>query len=513
MSGPKLHDRTAEVLRLGLVEGVGVRAIARRLRMARKTVRQILGRSVPQPKAPAAERGSMLDAFDSTIRAIVDDVPDIRAPAVLERLRPLGYTGGVTILRERIHGLRERAPREAFLTLDFAPGSAMQVDWADFGFALPGVPRRVSAFVAALCYSRYLYLEFTVSQSFGALVRCMERCLRFFGGTTEVDIFDNMRTVVRSHVAATVFNPTFLEYARSRGFAVRACNVGRGNEKGRVERPIGFLRTRFWPGRRFRDLLDLNVQAARWRDDFANRRIHDVTGRVPALVFEHDEKPKLKPLPPTCFDTDDILGTGVTKMCRVPFDRNQYSVPWRLVSQQVIVRADDDRVAVFLEKKCVARHPRSWDVGQDIRDPAHAQGLLEHKPRARAAGSLPPAIVGLGEVRTRDYFKLLSAGSRSIHRETVRLTLLVELFGEGAVQSAAAEVMRTGHVGAEYVEYVLRHKRGLVPQPPPLRLGDEQIDRLSLREPDLGIYDELVSPRVTRDPGTVPQDPNDEGAS
>jgi transposase len=512
MSGPKLHDRTAEVLRLGLVEGVGVRAIARRLRMARKTVRQILGRSVPQPKAPAAERGSMLDAYDSTIRSIVDDVPDVRAPAVLERLRPLGYTGGVTILRQRLQRLRQRAPREAFLTLDFEPGKAMQVDWADFGFALPGVPRRVSAFVAALCYSRYLYLEFTVSQSFGSLVRCMDRCLRFFGGTTEVDIFDNMKTVVRSHTAAaTVFNPTFLEYARAKGFAVRACNVGRGNEKGRVERPIGFVRTRFWPGRRFRDLLDLNVQATRWRDDFANRRIHDVTGRVPALVFEHDEKPKLKPLPPTPFNTDDVLGTGVTKMCRVPFDRNLYSVPWRLVSQQVIVRADDDRVAVFLEKKCVALHPRSWDVGQDVSNPAHRQGLLDQKPRARQ-GALPPALAALGEVG-RDYFKLLSAGSRSMHRETVRLTLLVELFGEGAVQSAAAEVMRTGHVGAEYVEYVLRHKRGLAPQAPPLRLGDKQIDGLSLREPDLGIYDELVSPSVTRDPGSSPDDPGEGAAS
>jgi transposase len=508
----KGSDRTAEVLRLGLVEGVAVRAIARRLKMARKTVRQILGRSVPQPTTAAAARGSMLDAYDSTIRSIVDDVPDIRAPAVLERLRPLGYTGGVTILRERIHRLRARAPREAFLTLDFEPGQAMQVDWADFGFALPGIPRRVSAFVAALCYSRYLYLEFTVSQSFGSLVRCMDRCLRFFGGTTEVDIFDNMKTVVRSHTAgATVFNPTFLEYARAKGFAVRACNVGRGNEKGRVERPIGFVRTRFWPGRRFRDLLDLNVQATRWRDDFANRRIHDVTGRVPALVFEHDEKPKLKPLPPTPFNTDDVLGTGVNKMCRVPFDRNLYSVSWRLVSQQVIVRADDERVAVFLERKCIALHRRSWEVGQDISNPAHRQGLLEQKPRARA-GSLPPAIAGLGEIG-REYFKLLSAGSRSIHKETVRLTLLIELFGEGAVQSAAAEVMRTGHVGAEYVEYVLRHKRGLAPQPPPIRLGDQTLDRLSLREPDLAIYDELVSPRVTRDPGAVPDNSSDGSSS
>jgi hypothetical protein len=247
------------------------------------------------------------------------------------------------------------------------------------------------------------------------------------------------------------------------------------------------------------------------RDDFANRRIHEVTGRVPALVFEHDEKPKLKPLPQTPFNTDDVLGTGVTKMCRVPFDRNHYSVPWRLVAQQVIVRADDERVAVFLEKKCVALHPRCWQVGQDISDPAHRQGLLDQKPRARA-GSLPPPLVGLREVG-REYFKLLSAGSRSIHRETVRLTLLIELFGEGAVQSAASEVMRTGHVGAEYLEYVLRHKRGLAPQPPPLRLGDETLDRMALREPDLAIYDDLVSPHVTRDPGSVPDDPTKGSAS
>jgi hypothetical protein len=373
---------------------------------------------------------------------------------------------------------------------DFPPGEAMQVDWADFGFALPGVPRRVSAFVAALCYSRRLFIEFTVSQAMGAFLRCMERCLRFYGGTTLAEIFDNMRTVVTSHTAtAIVFNPRFLDYARSRGFAVRACNVRRGNEKGRVERPIGFVRRRFWPGRRFRDLLDLNVQAARWRDDFANGRVHEVTGKVPQLVFEHEERRLLKPIPVTPFDTDDVDGMGVTKMFRVPFDRNRYSVPWRLASQQVLVRADDDFVSVFLETKQVAQHRRSWDVGQDIEHPSHKKGLLEHKPRA-AAGALPLALGGLGDLG-RSYFKLLAAGSRSIHRESLRLTLFVEIFGTMATASAMREVMRTGHVGAEYVEYVMRHKRGLVPHAAPLRLGNDELDAISLPEPDLSVYDRL----------------------
>ena len=102
------------------------------------------------------------------------------------------------------------------------------MDWADFGFAVPGVPRRVSAFVAVLCYSRRLHIEFTFSQTMGTFLRCMDRCLRFNTGTTLVDIFDNMKTVVLSHTAtATVFNPKFREYAGARGFAVRACNVAR----------------------------------------------------------------------------------------------------------------------------------------------------------------------------------------------------------------------------------------------------------------------------------------------
>ena len=495
--------RVAEVLRLALVEGVAVRAIAKRLKMSRKTVRKILGLHRAPPKPAADSRGSILDLYESAIRAVLDDAPTMLAPAVLERLRPLGYTGGVTILRDRLRRLRPRDRRAAFLTLDFAPGEAMQVDWADFGFALPGVPRRVSAFVAVLCYSRRLYIEFTVSQTMGTFLRCMERCLRFNEGTTLVDIFDNMKTVVLSHTqTATVFNPKFLQYARARGFAVRACNVRKANEKGRVERPIGFVRSRFWPGRRFRDLLDLSTQATRWRDDFANGRVHEVTGKVPQLVFEHEEKRLLKPVPTTPFDTDDVLGMGVTKMFRVPFDRNRYSVPWRLASQQVIVRADDDFVSVYLETKQIAQHRRSWDIGQDIEHPSHKKRLLEERPRA-AAGALPPALLALGETG-RAYFKVLAAGSRSVHRELLRLTFLVELFGAIVTESAMREVMQTGHVGAEYVEYVMRHKRGLVPQPPPLRLGNDELDAISLPEPDLSVYDHLPPSPMTRDPGEPP---------
>jgi transposase len=497
------EDRAAEVLRLAHVDGLGVRTIARRLSMSRKTVRRLLGRdrTRARPRPRSEPRTSILDPFMPVIRDLLDETPEMKAPAVLERLRPLGYSGGISVLRDRVRSLRSGRRREAFLTLDFAPGKAVQVDWADFGFALPGCPRRVSAFVMALCYSRHLYLEFTLSQTMGSFLRCLQRGIAFYGGTTVVDIFDNMKTVVLDP-KNQIFNPRFLQFAAARGFAAVACNPGKGNEKGRVERPIGFIRERFWPGRRFGDLLGLNVQGATWRDDFANNRVHEMTGKVPSLVFAHEEKALLKPIPSTPFDTDDVLSASVTKSYRVTFDRNRYSVPSRLVGQSVIVRGTDDTVSIFLGPKQVARHARSWGVGEDVRHDSHDDGVLAQKPRA-AAGRLPPGLDGLGEVGVR-YFKVFAAGSRSIQREVERLVLLVELFGATATGAAVSEVMATGHVGAEYVEFVMRHKKGLKPAPAPLRLGDPELDSIAFREPDLAAYDELVPPRRTLDPGEPP---------
>jgi transposase len=495
--GPS-DEAVAEVMRLHFTEGLGVRAIGRKLAMSRNTVRRILGRRRPKTRSQTAARPSLLDPYAPTLRQWLEDTPELKATAILERLRGLGFTGGITIVRDRVRRMRPRQAK-AFLTLQFAPASMLQVDWADFGYAIPGCPRRVSGFVAVLAYSRYVYLEFTLSQSFGSFVRCMDRALEFFGGLTTVSLYDNMKTVVLSHSpAATRFNRDFLEYARVRGgFGVSACNVRSPHEKGRVERPIGFVRERFWPGRRFIDLLDLNRQATAWRDDFANHRVHEVTGKVPSLVFEHDEKPLLKPLSSARFDTDDKLSTGVTHMCRVDFDRNTYSVPWRLVSQSALVRGNDHAVAVFLETKQVALHVRSWDIGKDIEDPSHRRKLETQRPRAQA-NALPAALAELNSAGVR-YFKILAAGRRSIQRESRRLVLLVELFGVAAVRSSIEEVMATGHVGAEYVEYVLRHKRRLVPKPEPLRLHIPELEGVRLPEPDLTVYDR---PGKTLDPST-----------
>ena len=214
-------------MQLHYAGGLSMRAVARKLSLSRNTVRRVLGRGPVRRATSPVKRDSMLDSYLPEVRKLLDETPEMQATTVLERLRPLGYTGGITIVRDRLRRLRPRRNPEAFLTLDFAPASALQVDWANFGYALPGCPRRVSAFVATLAYSRMLYIEFTVSQAMGSFLRCMDRALGFFGGVTTASIFDNMKTVVLPHTPlATRFNGRFLEYANARGgFAVTACNV------------------------------------------------------------------------------------------------------------------------------------------------------------------------------------------------------------------------------------------------------------------------------------------------
>ena len=163
----KHQDRSsqmAEVLRLQLIEGKGIRAIERQTGLDRKKVRDLLAsaKSKPGKAKPAEHRPSILDPYDADLRKLLENCAEIRAPAALDQLRANGYQGGVSIVRDRLRLLRPRPAQEAFLTRSYAPGRMLQVDWANFGFAIPGCARPVSAFVAALAYSRYLFIIFTL---------------------------------------------------------------------------------------------------------------------------------------------------------------------------------------------------------------------------------------------------------------------------------------------------------------------------------------------------------------
>ena len=392
-------QRRAEVLRLTYADGLGIRAIARRLKMARKTVRGMLdGDRARKYDKPPLPRARLLGPFEAPIRQMLGDTPELQAPAVLERLRALGYRGGITIVRDRLRALRPHVEREAFLTLDFPVGEAAQVDWADFGFALPGCPRRVSAFVMVLCYSRYLYLEFTLSQAMGAFLRCMEpgpALLRRQHQGRHLRQHEDGGAV--AHADRHRLQPP-LPRVRPRppvrGGGLQRTPRQREGNRGAPHRlhPRALL-----AGLPSRGSAGPQRQGRRLAGHFANNRVHEVTGKVPALVFQHEESRVLRADRRRLLqhrrrrhhdgeqDLPRHASTATATRCRRTWS-----------DQTVLVRADDHAVSVFLGPKMVATHARCWDTNKDIEDPAHAAVVLARKPRAKA-GDLPPMLVGLGQ--------------------------------------------------------------------------------------------------------------------
>ena len=144
--------------------------------------------------------------------------------------------------------LRPRAAPAAFATLTFGRAEAAQVDWGEFGDVF-GIGRAVHAFVLVLCYSRLLTVTFTFSQTLEAFLRCHEQAFAFVGGCPKECWYDNLATAVAERRGKLVrFHPRFLAYAGHHRFRPVACNVGKGNEKGRVEDAVKYLRDELLAG-------------------------------------------------------------------------------------------------------------------------------------------------------------------------------------------------------------------------------------------------------------------------
>ena len=355
-------EQQTEILTRFYNEKRSVRLIAREMGLNRDTVRRLIRRRTIREERMVADRSSILDPFKSEVDLVLSRDSFCTGSALLNRLRPMGYSGGITVLRDYLRKKRMEIvrPRQAFLRLEFAPGSVAQVDWGEFGDVF-GDGIKVHCFAMVLAHSRYLYIEFTRSEKFEEFIRCHENAFKFFGGVPRECWYDNLRTAVTERFGQLIkFNVRFLAYLGHHQVRPHACNVARGNEKGRVEDLIKYIRMNFWPGRKFKDFNDLNLQAACWRDEIANKREHRSTHKIPKLHFESDEFPALMALNPYAYDTDEILSRVVPSDFHIIYETNRYSVPWTLSGITVTIRVTHESVKVYYDQQPVTGRTSSY---------------------------------------------------------------------------------------------------------------------------------------------------------
>jgi transposase len=374
--------------------GASFRAIARALRIDRKTVAVVVRayereRQEPHSALPRVRRrSSKLDAYAAQITALLARYPDITAVRLDEELRAAGYTGGHTIVKERLRELRPQ-PIEAPVTrFETAPGIQGQMDYSpfDIDFTEEGL-RRVNAFSYILGYSRRRYLRFVESQDFTTTVREHVRAFEHLGGAATVCLYDSTKVVVQSWDGEQpIYNPRFLAFALHYGFRPWACKRRRPQTKGKVEKPFFHVVTHLLNARSFSSLAHLNAFVAETWLPQIDRRKHETTGWTPLEMWE-EERAHLIPLPAHAYDTAEVIYRTVGPEWHIPYKQNFYSVPWSRIGQSLPVRITETELIVYAPQvEEITRHAlEAPAAGKYITKPEHGPGRDEKRRHEQLA--------------------------------------------------------------------------------------------------------------------------------
>ena len=344
------YETFARIKHLHEMKGLNAAQIARELCLDERTVRGRLEAKQFLPRK-SVQRPSKLDPFKDTVVKMVESFP-YSASQILQRIKEEGFTGGYTAVKKFVRKVRPKREK-AYLTLAFAPGECAQVDWGSYGSVRVGeTMRRLSFFVMVLCYSRQIYVEFTVSQTMEHFLACHQNAFTAFGGVPARIMVDNLKSAVLKHARgeAPIYNTRYLDFARHNGFTISACGVAKGNEKGRVENGVGYVKKNFLAGAELPDFVAINPAARIWLDTIANDRIHGETRRKPAEMLL-TERPHLGPLPLHPYDIAAVSCMRASSQFRVALDSNRYSVPARFAGQLLTMKAYPDRLCFYYEEK------------------------------------------------------------------------------------------------------------------------------------------------------------------
>jgi transposase len=485
----------AEIRRLHEIEGLKGRAIARRLHCCTKTVSKAL--AMPAPPVPTPGPGeSLLDPYRTRIDALLAKYPDLSAVRILEEISrgEDGYRGSVYPVRRYLRQVRPARGR-VYQEVIYEPAEAIQVDWGDCGRLLIGqTPRRISVFVAVLCYSRLCYLEFSLSQRKADFYRALVHALEFYGGSPRKVIFDNLKAAVLSGSGRyACLHPEFLALCGHFCLEPIACARRDPESKGIVEAKVRYVKQSALAGRS-EELLtweDYRRLAPRWRDEVANVRLHAATKQRPIDRFQQ-ERGRLRPLPTNPCDTDEVLSVVVTPHARVHYDGNRYSVPPTLARKTVVLRANTTEVRIVHQGQEIAQHERCYEKGQLRIHPDHRLAALTMR-RRRQTNQREEEFDALGPEAREFHRKLLTMPVKpTIHLR--RLLGLVRLYGRKEVLAAIGQALQYHTYDAAYVETLLlqERRRRELPSPTPLRpKRRELIEDIHLEEPDPAHYDYL----------------------
>jgi transposase len=483
----------AQILRYYHAEKWTIGTIAAQLRVHHTTVARVLAQA-GLPRSGRPPRPSRIDPYLPFIRQTLETFPTLTASRLYAMVRERGYRGSPSHFRYLISCHRPRPKAEAYLRLRTLPGEQAQIDWGHFGHLAIGRARRpLMAFVMVLSYSRQIFLRFFLDARLENFLRGHAEGFAAWNGVPRVLLYDNLKSAVLERRGDAIrFHPALIDFARHHHFEPRPVAVGRGNEKGRVERAIRYVRDSFFAGRNVADVETLNAQADEWCCGIAADR--RCPGQEATSVREAfaEEAPRLLPLPQNPYPLIEQVPVKVGKTPYIRFDLNDYSIPHTYVRRWLTVLADPREVRIADGQQVIACHPRSYDKGQQIEDEAHIRALVEQK----RAGRRHRAADRLFQAAPASETLLIHAAERGDNLGAIAaaMTQLLQRYGAAELQAAILEVLDRGVPHPNAVRFALERRRHERRQPPPVAVDLPPHVRardVPVRPARLELYDQL----------------------
>jgi len=483
----------AQILRYYHVEKWRPGTIARQLQVHHDTVARVLAQA-GLPRLGRPTRPSQIDAYLPFILQTLEKFPTLTASRLYGMVRERGYLGGPDHFRHVIACHRPRPKAEAYLRLRTLPGEQAQADWGHFGrISIGRAVRALMAFIMVLSYSRDIFLRFFLSACLENFLRGHVGAFSTWGGVPRVILYDNLKSaVLQRHGDAIRFNPTHLEFAGHYRFEPRPVAPARGNEKGRVERAVRYVRGSFFAGREFADLDDLNAQADAWCRDIAAARRCPGDQAITVQQAFAEEAPQLLKLPDNPYPLLERLAVSARKWPYVRFDLNDYSIPHTHVGRPLTLLADVHEVRIVDGQQVLACHRRSYDKGAQIEDPTHIDELVSQKRAARRHR----ATDYLAQAAPSSQILLVRAAERGDNLGTITATLmrLLQRYGAAELEAAITEALERNVPHPNAVRLSLEHRREVRQQPPPVAVNLPEHVRAKdtpVRPHPLDSYDQL----------------------
>jgi transposase len=455
------------------------------------TIARVLGlnrRTVIRYRGWATEQGLLTsEALDAAAlqRLITTTLPAVPPPQQTSTVA--GYTEEIAAMRERgmeIAAIRSRLEErhggsvsysavwrfvqhlepktpEPIVRVEVPPGSEGQVDFGYAGLTIDprtGAERKTWVFVLVLSFSRHLYAELVFDQRVETWLLCHVHAFAAFGGVPARIVPDNLKAAVMraSFGGDPVVQRAYRECAEHYGFLIDPTRPRTPEHKGKVEQGgVHYVKRQFLAGRDPEPIDELNRRLRRWTTETAGQRIHGTTKERPGERFDRIEQTTLLPLPRTSYDPATWKQVSVYRDCYVTFEGSYYSVPHRLVSQQVWLRAGARTVQVYTsEHRLIATHTRASKPGE-------RQTHLDHLPPSKVPGlvltreSVLLQAEGIGPSTQAIVQQLLDHRPEDRLRSAGRLVRLAEAYGDARLERACRRAEHFGETGYPAIKRIL----------------------------------------------------------